>query len=233
MTEPTLDGLIRSVQAESDDVLVQLESASQKARELEEIGDALLNHFVDRCRRAGHTWAQIGDHLGVTRQAAQKRFVDSGGDGVTLDHFTPRAREAVDQAGQVASGFNHNYVGTEHQLLALFDVGGVGARALSDLGITRAAVEREVTARAQKGDEPTTGPHPLTPRGRKVLVEAAAVGLELGHNYVGTEHLLLGLLRDQDGIARQVLETLGVEPEPTKAKVVELLEGYKKPTGSS
>src|SRR5688500_15404150 len=119
MTTTTLDGLIREVRDESDDVLLQLESASQKALELAELGDALLTHFVDRCRRSGRTWAEIGEHLGVTRQAAQKRFVDSIGDGVTFERFTMRARQALDAAQQAAEALQHNYVGTEHQLLGL------------------------------------------------------------------------------------------------------------------
>src|SRR5688500_15329712 len=98
MTTTTLDGLIREVQSDSEDVLLQLEAAARKAHELDELGDALLSHFVDRCRKSGATWAEIGEHLGVTRQAVQKRFVDSIGEGVTFERFTFRARQALDAA---------------------------------------------------------------------------------------------------------------------------------------
>ena len=224
MPPATLDGLIRAVREESDDPLAQLEAASQRASELEELGDALLTHFVDRCRRAGRTWAEIGAHLGVTRQAAQKRFVDSIGDSVTFERFTLRARDALDQAQNVADSLQHNYVGTEHQLLALFDVdGGLASRVLSELGVTRRAVEREVLRRIPKGPQRVVGVRPLTPRARKVLEEALNAALELGHNYIGTEHLLLGLYRGQDGVALQVLEELGADRDLAKQKVIELL----------
>ena len=233
MTTTTLDGLIREVRDGSDDVLTQLQAASRKASELDELGDALLTHFVDRCRRSGRTWAEIGEHLGVTRQAAQKRFVDTIGDGVALERFTMRARAALDRAQEVAGSLNHNYVGTEHQLLALFDVeGGLAARALSEIGITRDAVEREVLAvvpgaRSMLGGGGAgAGPRPFTPRARKVLEEAVNVGLELGHNYVGTEHLLLGLYRGQEGLAMQILEKVGATRAATRAKVMELLAGF-------
>jgi len=227
----TLDGLIREVRAGSDDVLIQLQAASRKAGELDELGDALLTHFVDRCRRAGRTWAEIGEHLGVTRQAAQKRFVDTIGEGVSLDRFTTRARHAMDRAQEVASSLDHNYLGTEHQLLALFDIeGGLAGRVLSELGVSRGAVERSVLAVVPRGAVSAAGlargsvaARPFTPRARKVLEEAVNVSVELGHSYVGTEHLLLGLYRGQEGVAMQVLDKLGATREATRAKVIELL----------
>lgn len=227
MTSTTLDSLIREVQEESDDALVQLELASRKAADLAELGDSLLTHFVDRCRRSGRTWAEIGGHLGVTRQAVQKRFVDLVGEGVTFERFTMRARQALDRAEEVAGSLNHSYVGTEHQLLALFDIeGGIAARALEALGVTRSAAEKAVLARVGKGPNPTAGPYPFTPRARKVLEETVNVAIDLGHNYVGTEHLLLGLYRGQDGIALQVLEELGADRDAAKDQVVKLLSGY-------
>ncbi len=227
MAPATLDGLIREVQESSDQVLSQLETAAVKARELEELGDALLTHFVDRCRRSGATWAQIGEHLGVTRQAAQKRFVDSIGDAVTFERFTVRARQALDRAQAVAAEFNHSYVGTEHQLLALFDVGGIAARALEELGVDRRAVEAEVKATVEQGPKGSSGPHPFTPRARKVLEETLIVAVELGHNYIGTEHLLLGLYRGQEGLALQILNKLGANRDVAKQTVVKLLEGFQ------
>jgi hypothetical protein len=226
MTTATLDGLIREVQATTDDVLEQLEAAARRAAELADLGDALLTHFVDRCRRSGATWADIGEHLGVTRQAVQKRFVDSTGDGVTFERFTLKARQALDLSQAVAERLKHNYVGTEHQLLALYDVeDGLGARALAELGVTQEAIEAEVVARVGKGPMPAPGPHPFTPRARKVLEEAVNVSLELGHNYIGTEHLLLGLYRGQAGLALQILEHLGASRDLAKQTVEHLLVG--------
>ena len=232
MPQTTLDGLIREVQGSTPDVLEQLAMASQRATELTELGDALLTHFVDRCRSSGRTWAEIGAHLGVTRQAAQKRFVDSVGESVPLERFTMKARQALDAAQDVATSLRHNYVGTEHQLLALFDIeAALAERALLELGATRDAVEAAVLARVRRGSRAVSGPQPMTPRARKVLEEAANAAADLGHNYVGTEHLFLGLYRGQDGIALQVLNDLGVTRDRAKDKVVELLAGFNPKTG--
>ena len=228
----TLDGLIRDVQAASPNELLQLEAASQKAAELSDLGDALLNHFVDRCRRAGHTWAEIGQHLGVTRQAAQKRFVDAVGDGVTFERFTMRARHALDRAADAAAALQHNYIGTEHQLLALFDVdGGLAAAALDKLGVTRAQVEQRIIETVGRGPEPAPGPAPFTPRARKVLEEAVNAAVDLKHNYIGTEHILLGLYRGQEGLAFQILVRLGATKDRAQHVVAELLAGFEKPGG--
>ena len=219
----TLDGLIREVQSLSPDALVQLEVASQRAEDLADLGDSLLNHFVDRSRRSGHTWAQIGQHLGVTRQAVQKRFVESG---VSLERFTERARRALAGARAEATALHHNYVGTEHQLLALFDTGGgVSDAALRELGVERDGIEQDIVARIGRGATAVSGEQPLTPRATKVLEEAVLAAGELGHNYVGTEHLLLALFRGQDGLAKQMLEKRGVEYKPLLTKVVALLAG--------
>ena len=224
----TLDGLIQQVREETDDELGQLERASQLSVELGELADSLLTYFVDRCRVSGRTWAEIGEHLGVTRQAARKRFVDTVGVGVTLERFTLRARDALDQSNGVAESLGHNYVGTEHLLLALMDTtGGIAARALADLGISRRAVETEISEIVGEGQSRAPGLRPFTPRAKKVLEEAVNVSAELGHNYVGTEHLLLGLYRGQDGLAAQILDRLGADRQSAKAKVIELLSGYQ------
>ena len=223
----TLDALIHQVRDDSSDVLVQLESAVAQADQLGELADALVTYFVDRCRRSGLTWAEIGSHLGVTRQAAQQRFVDSVGDGVTFERFTMRAREALEQAQTAAESLQHNYIGTEHELLGLFDVpGALAGRVLLDLGVQRDAVERAVLARVARGARPTRGPLPFTPRARKVLEEALNAAADLGHSYVGTEHLLLGLYRGQEGLALEILNQLGATREAARAKVVELLSGF-------
>jgi hypothetical protein len=229
----TLDSLIHEVRDEAEDALDQLACASRRAEELGELSDALLTYFVDRARRSGHTWAEIGEHLGVSRQAAQKRFVDTVGDGVTFERFTMRARHALDRANDIAESLNHNYVGTEHQLLALFDVeGGLAARALADLKISRRAVADEVAQRVGIGSTPAPGPRPYTPRAKKVLEEAVNASVDLGHNYVGTEHLLLGLYRGQDGLALQILEHLGARRAKAKRTVMHLLSGYTPPSGT-
>jgi len=223
----TLDELIRVVQHSADDDLSQLEVAATKARELGELGDSLLNHFVDRSRRAGHTWAEIGEHLGVTRQAAQKRFVDSAGVSITFERFTMRARGALDHAVNAAVAIQHNYIGTEHLLLGLFDEpDGVAAKVLGTLGIEHAVVHRKVMETFGMGPSPVAGRPPFTPRAAKVLEEAVNASQDLGHNYVGTEHLLLGLYRGQDGFVRQLLVAMGATPEKVRDEVVKALAGF-------
>jgi hypothetical protein len=226
--ELTLSELIDEVVAQSDDPLIQLEAASRRAVELDQLGDALLNHFVDRSRRSGCTWTMIGQHLGVSRQAAQKRFVDAVDGTVTLERFTMRARQALEHAAEVARILNHNYVGTEHLLLGLFDVeGGLAAQVLTELGIGRKAVAKAILDRAGKGANAVSGPQPFTPYARKALEEAVNASAELGHNYVGTEHLLLGLYRGQEGVAKQTLEQLGASSDAVRDEVVKLLSGFE------
>ena len=140
----TLDGLIQSVVLDtpSGDVLDQLATASGTAVELGDLGDSLLGYFVDRCRRDGHSWAEIGGSLGVTKQAVQKRFVARPGVSFMLERFTVRARRVLDDATEEARALGHNYRGTEHLLLALFDdPEGLAAKVFESMAITRAAVE--------------------------------------------------------------------------------------------
>src|SRR4051812_4009988 len=147
--EVTLDSLVREVQSASVSTLEQLEIAAHRATDLADLGDALLNHFVDRCRKQGNTWAEIGEHLGVTRQAAQKRFVD---ELVNFERYTDRARLAVAHANDEARAMNHNYIGTEHLLLALFDTnGGVSDVVLGELGITHDVIEGLIETMTGRG----------------------------------------------------------------------------------
>jgi hypothetical protein len=223
----TLDELIKVVQASADDDLTQLEVAAQRARELGELGDSLLNHFVDRSRRSGHTWAEIGEHLGVTRQAAQKRFVDTAGASITFERFTLRARSVLDHAEEAARAMQHGYIGTEHLLLALWgEPDGVAAKVLDILGVERGALAKHVLSVIGRGPTPVSGRPPFTPRAAKVLEEAINASQDLGHNYQGTEHILLGLYRGQDGLANQWLRSVGATPEKVRDEVVKMLAGF-------
>ncbi len=219
--EVTLDSLIRQVQASSPSTLEQLQVASLRAADLADLGDSLLSHFVDRCRKDGNTWAEIGQHLGVTRQAVQKRFVEGPR---AFERFTDRARLAIAHASDEARAMNHNYVGTEHLLLALFDTnGGVSDLVLRDLGVKKKAAIKDIETMVGRGPTPVEGPQPFTPRAKTVIGEAGQVATDLGHDYVGTEHLLLALFRGQDGVARVVLEKRGAPEAAVKAKVIENL----------
>jgi hypothetical protein len=223
----TLDSLIRAVEHSSpDDVLGQLANASAAANELGELGDSLLGVFVDRSRRDGRSWAEIGRSLGVTKQAVQQRFVSSGALPVTFERFTQRARGVLVHAQQRARDLQHNYVGTEHLLLGLFDEPeGIAAKVLGELGTSADGVRDAVLGIIPRGHTEVIDEPPYTPRAARSLELALSCALELGHNYIGTEHELLGLLRESDGVAAIVLRDAGITFDTVKARVVELLTG--------
>jgi len=122
---------------------------------------------------------------------------------------------------------NHNYLGTEHILLGLIHEGeGVAAKALESLGISLEAVRQQVEEIIGQGEQAPSGHIPFTPRAKKVLELASREALQLGHNYIGTEHILLGLIREGEGVAAQVLVKLGADLNRVRQQVVELLHGY-------
>jgi hypothetical protein len=141
-----------------------------------------------------------------------------------FERFSDRARRVVVLAQEEARLLDHNYIGTEHILLGLLHEGeGVAAVALARLDVTQTAVRAEVEAIIGRGDKHPSGHIPFTPRAKKVLEFSLREALQLGHNYIGTEHILLGLLREGEGVAAQVLTKLGVSLERVRALVVQLL----------
>ena len=143
-----------------------------------------------------------------------------------MDNFTPRAQQVLQLARKEADRFNHGYVGTEHILLGLIALGhGVAVNALQSLGIDLASVRLEVEKAVGTGPETKTiGNIPFTPRAKKVLALSASEARGLGHGYVGTEHILLGLLREGEGIAARVLENLGVDLDETRYEIMKTLD---------
>jgi hypothetical protein len=209
--------------APAGDVLALLGTASSVVAELEEVGDSLLGHFVDRCRRHGCSWSEISAALGVTKQAAHKRFSSPA---PTLERFTPRARRTVDAASAAARALGHNYVGTEHLLLGLFaEPEAFAARALADAGVDRAAVEAKVLEALPRQAEALLDNPPYIPQASQALQNALREALELGHNYIGTEHVLLGLLREGEAPAGRILAELGVSLPPTRGRLLEMISG--------
>lgn len=180
------------------------------------LADQLVGHFVDAARKAGLTWAEIGGVLGVTRQAAQKRFVPRAAaqgtlDPAVYDRFTPRARAVITASEQEARAAGHGYLGTEHIVLGLLSQPeGVAAKYL----VRKASPER---LRAAMGEvlgprsDPLPEYLPYTPRGKRAVELSVREAQRLGHGYVGTEHLLLGVLAEGHGIGAKVLIGLGVE----------------------
>jgi hypothetical protein len=223
---PTLQELIKEVKgdASGDEALVQLSQASKTVNDLEQVGDALLGHFVNQCRQSGHSWSEISRALGVSKQAAHKRFTS---DPPTFERFTERAQSVLINSESEAHRLGHGFVGTEHILLALFDVpGGLAMRVLDEVGISKSMVEEQVLALIKRTSASEGGCLPFTPRAKSVLSESVAVALDLGHNYIGTEHLLLGLFVDENSVAAKVLQQLGTSQAVLRDRTVELLAGH-------
>jgi ATP-dependent Clp protease ATP-binding subunit ClpC len=145
------------------------------------------------------------------------------------EEFTDRARRAVVRAQEEARMLSHNYIGTEHLLLGLIDEGdGVAGKVLESLGISLDAVRQQIEEIIGRGQQPApTGHIPFTPRAKKVLELALREALQLDHKYIGTEHILLGLIREGDGVAALVLVRLGADLNRVRQQVIHLLEGHQ------
>jgi len=154
----------------------------------------------------------------TVRRAARSMF----------ERFTDRARRVVVLAQEEARMLDHDYIGTEHILLGLIREGdGYAARSLESLGISLDAVRQQVQEIIGRGQQAPSGHIPFTPRAKKVLELSLRESLQLGHNYIGTEHMLLGLLREGDGVAAQVLVRLGADLDRVREQVIQLLHGYQ------
>ena len=144
-----------------------------------------------------------------------------------FERFTDRARRVVVFAQDEARMLNHNYIGTEHLLLGLIhEDEGLAARALKTLGVSLDETRQEVEDIIGRGEGAQKGHIPFTPRAKKVLELSLREALQLDHNYIGTEHILLGLLREGDGVAAQVLVRSGVDLNMARQEVIRLLRGY-------
>jgi ATP-dependent Clp protease ATP-binding subunit ClpC len=146
-----------------------------------------------------------------------------------FEKFTDRARRAVVWAQEEARALNHDFIGTEHILLGLVrEGGGVAAKALESLGISLEAVRERVEGAVPPGQHSRPAGHiPFTPRAKKVLELSLSEAKVLGHPYIGTEHILLGLLREGDGVAAQVLTALGADLDGVRERVIQLLAEYQ------
>ncbi|MEV6826019.1 Clp protease N-terminal domain-containing protein [Amycolatopsis sp. NPDC051102] len=219
MDEPvTIDDLVGRVKRmhADDDPLVHLADAIAVSERIGDVADQLVGYFVEAARTAGVTWADIGKTMGVSRQAVQKRFVPKTAPMVTLDAatfagFTPRARAIIVAAEEEARTAGHDYLGTEHLVLGLLaQPEGLAAKFLSE----KTTPEQLRTAMVQVfgprvGEVPEQLPY--TPRGKRAIELSVQEAQRLGHDYVGTEHILLGVLVERFGVGAQVLRELGVE----------------------
>ncbi|MER5886626.1 Clp protease N-terminal domain-containing protein [Streptomyces sp. NPDC001941] len=228
-----LDDLIEAIKKVHHDELDQLTDAVLAADHLGELADHLIGHFVDQARRSGASWTDIGKSMGVTRQAAQKRFVAKDpGEGAGMDasagfsRYTPRARSVVVVSQEEARAAGNNEIGTAHLVLGLVhEREGLAGLALAQQGVDLDALRDTVVRGLPAAAEELPALIPFDAGSKKVLELTFREALRLGHNYVGTEHVLLALLEHEDG--KGVLGGLGVEKAAVEAFVTEALAVYQ------
>jgi ATP-dependent Clp protease ATP-binding subunit ClpA len=232
MTSPVqitvrLDDLIDSIRKVHTDPLEQLSDAVLVADHIGEIADSLIGHFVDQARRQGASWTDIGRSMGVTKQAAQKRFVGRTGQEQPMDpqegfsRFTPRARTVVVASQEEARAAGAVEVSRAHLLLGLLrEPDGIAARVMAAQGATADRVRAAVSLPPASGaDVPAL--IPFDDAVKTTLEATFRTALRLGHNYIGTEHLLIALL-EQEGPGG-VLAGLGVDATRTEEEIVAAL----------
>lgn len=224
LTGVRLDDVIASIRKVHDSPLDQLTNAMAVGAHLGDIGDSLIGHFVDQARRAGASWTDIGASMGVTKQAAQKRFVgrrseeSAGGD--PFGRFTPRARNVVVAATNQAAATASDHVRPAHLAHGLTtEPEALAAIALRDLGVDITALVDDAPHADRTPDSPSMIPY--DDAAKAVLEATVQAAFTLGHNYIGTEHLLLALYTDPQTATR--LRTLGADPERLHAIIVEKL----------
>lgn len=224
-----LDDLIASITSIHAGVLDQLSDAVLAADHLGDLADHLIGHFVDQARRSGASWTEIGRSMGVSKQAAQKRFVPKDSpDVVVLDpaqgfsRFTPRARNVVTAAQEAARIAGNDRIRPDHLVLGLLtEPESLAAMAIVARGVTLERVREVALATLPERAERVPDLIPFDARAKKALELTFRQALRLGHNYIGTEHILLALLDLEDGTG--VLAGLGVDRERTETWVATTL----------
>ncbi len=224
-----LDDLIDAIRRVHSDPLDQLTDAALAADHLGEVADHLIGHFVDQARRSGASWTEIGRSIGVTKQAAQQRFVPKGPAEVSMldpeqgfSRYTIRARNAVVASQEAARNAGNDAIGPVHLALGVLgDPDGLAARAVVAQGVDLDAALTALRAALPPAVAELPALIPFDAGARKALELTFRQALRLGHNYIGTEHLLLALLElePDDG----VLAGLGLDKASTEAEIVSVL----------
>ncbi|MFI6337894.1 Clp protease N-terminal domain-containing protein [Streptomyces sp. NPDC050535] len=217
-----LDDLIDAIKKVHTDALDQLQDAVIAADHLGDVADHLIGHFVDQARRSGASWTDIGKSMGVTRQAAQKRFVPKAESDLDpsqgFGRYTPRARNVVMAAHSEAKSAGNAESLPVHLVLGLLaEPEGLAAQAITAQGVTLDAVREAATATLPPAADEVPELIPYGPAAKKVLELTFREALRLGHNYVGTEHILLALLEFENG--EGVLSGVGVEKAAAEAHI--------------
>ncbi|HEY6297409.1 MAG TPA: Clp protease N-terminal domain-containing protein [Streptosporangiaceae bacterium] len=224
-----LDDLISYVTSQEGTALDHVSAAVRISEYLDELADHLIGHFVDQARRSGASWTEIGQSMGVSKQAAQKRFVPKGQvqfEGMPMgprDRFTDRAKRAEVAARQLAIKHRNEQVEPEHVVLAmLHEPEGMAVKAITALGVSAEAVREALVAAlppAAPGESVLQDVR-FGPRSKHVLKLAVQEALSLGHNYIGTEHLLLGVVREEEAQGAGALTGLGLTEQRVREWVI-------------
>ncbi|MFJ7127822.1 Clp protease N-terminal domain-containing protein [Streptomyces sp. NPDC098101] len=221
-----LDELIEAIKKVHPDALEQLSGAVIAADHLGDVADHLIGHFVDQARRSGASWTDIGRSMGVTRQAAQKRFVPKEPDAEKMDpnagfsRFTPRARNVVMASQNEATAVGNAEITPSHLVLGLLvEPEGLAAHWIASRGVTPDRVREAAAATLPPAVAEPPALVPYDAAAKKVLELTFREALRLGHNYVGTEHILLALLEHEDG--QGVLSGLGLDKATAEREISE------------
>lgn len=230
MTRPNypirLDDLIDAIKKTHSDVLDQLSDAVLAADHLDELADHLIGHFVDQARRSGASWTEIGKSMGVSKQAAQKRFTAKGESDLSqgFSRFTEQARSAVVASQNEAHAAGHAEIQPEHLVLGLLgEPEALAAKAIVAQGLALDAVRAAVAEALPSRSETVPSVIPFTAQARKALELTFREALRLGHDDIGTEHILLALLEEEAG--KGVLAGLGLTKAGVEAYVAAERDG--------
>ncbi|MFI2436541.1 Clp protease N-terminal domain-containing protein [Streptomyces sp. NPDC018693] len=223
-----LDDLIAAIKKVHEEPLDQLQDAVIAADHLGDVADHLIGHFVDQARRSGASWTDIGRSMGVTRQAAQKRFVpkEAADPDAGFSRYTPRARNVVMAAHNEAVAARNAEGRPEHLVLGLLaEPEGLAAKAITAQGVVLDSVRQSAAAALPAAVQDAPELVPYGSDAKKVLELTFREALRLGHNYIGTEHLLLALLEFEDG--EGVLSGLGLTKTASEEWLVAALDKIK------
>ncbi|MFD4566081.1 Clp protease N-terminal domain-containing protein [Streptomyces sp. NPDC058467] len=231
-----LDDLIEAIKKAHPDALDQLQDAVIAADHLGDVADHLIGHFVDQARRSGASWTDIGKSMGVTRQAAQKRFVPKAESDLDpsqgFARYTPRARQAVMAAHAEAKAAGNAEGLPAHLVLGLLsEPEALAAQAITAQGVSLDAVREAAKAALPPAVDKVPELVPYGPAAKKTLELTFREALRLGHNYVGTEHILLALLEYENG--EGVLSGAGVDKATTEGHIARMLEEIVKGKGAA
>ncbi|MDH6514423.1 hypothetical protein M2163_008603 [Streptomyces sp. SAI-135] len=188
------------------DVLARISEARLRAQTLSDLGDQLIDHYVSKAKRNGASWTEIGDAIGVTKQAAQQRHAPG-----PFERFTRLNRHGIVLAQEAARTHKHDFIGTEHMLLGLL---GEPQGLAYEVLVAKAGPEQRIRdaieeAMPPAGEKALRGHIAFRPESKEAIEQARRASTELGHDWVGTEHTLLGLIRVEESPAAQILHTLG------------------------